>query len=112
MDTEEPLEGMTVIYPDANYIVAVTRNGKFNKFDTNLLQCHARARKGSNLLKLDANDQIFGVYAVNESDIIRMVTTEGVEEVRVADIKVKSPIAAGTKMIKSKGVLIKADVVR
>ena len=112
MDTEEPIEGMTVIYPDANYIVALTRNGKLNKFDINLLQCHARARKGSNVLKLDSNDQIFGIYAVNDSDMIRIVTTEAVEEIPVAEIKLKSPIAAGKRMGKASGVIIKADVVR
>lgn len=112
MDTNEPIEGMTVIYPDSNYIVAVTTNGKFNKFDINMFQTHGRARKGSNVMKLDNNDNIFGIYAANDTDVIRVITSEGVEEVKVSDIKVKSPVAAGTKMISSRGVIVKADVVR
>lgn len=112
MDTSAPIEGMTVIYPDSNYIIGVTERGKFNKFDINMFQCHARARKGSNVLKLDPTDKIFGVYAANDSDHIRVITSEGVEEVDVSSIKTKSPVAAGMKMVKTKGVIIKANVVR
>ena len=112
MTTNEPMEGLTVIYPDSSFIVAVTRNGKFNKFEINMFSCHARGGKGQNVLKLDATDNIFGIYAANDNDIIRLITSEGIEEVRVADIKLKSPIASGTKMVKTKGVIVKADVVR
>jgi DNA gyrase/topoisomerase IV subunit A len=112
MDTVEPIEGLTVIYPESNYIVALTKNGKCNKFDINMFQRHARARKGSNVLKLDKTDEIFGIYAANDSDVIRVITSEGVEEIKVADIKDKSPLAAGTKMISSKGIIVKADVMR
>ena len=112
MDTNESIEGMTVIYPESNYIVALTKNGKCNKFDISMFPQHARGRKGSNVMKLDTTDNIFGIYAANDSDIIRVITSEGVEEIHVADIKDKSPIAAGTKMISSKGVIVKADVIR
>ena len=112
MDTIEPIEGMTIIYPETNYIVAITKNGKMNKFDANLFTSHARGCKGQNVLKLDSKDDILGVYAANDSDIIRVITSEKVEEVPVASIKEKSPVAAGTKMISSKGVIIKADVMR
>jgi hypothetical protein len=77
-----------------------------------MFQRHARARKGSNVLKLDKTDEIFGIYAANDSDVIRVITSEGVEEIKVADIKDKSPLAAGTKMISSKGIIVKADVMR
>lgn len=112
MNTTEPIEGMTVIYPESEFIVAVTKNGKFNKFDINLFNHHDRGCKGSNVLKLDPTDNIFGVYAANNSDIIRLITSEGVEEIPVSEIKDKSPLAAGTRMIKSKGIIVKADVMR
>ena len=50
--------------------------------------------------------------SVNETDKIRILTSEGIEEINVSDIKEKSSIAAGTKMMKSKGVIVRADVVR
>ena len=77
-----------------------------------MLPSYARARKGVGVIKLDSNDEIFNIFGVNESDKIRVLTTEGVEEINVSDIKVKSRIAAGTKMLLTKGIIIKADVIR
>jgi DNA gyrase/topoisomerase IV subunit A len=112
MSTTEPVNGLSVFYPDATDIVVVTRNGKFNRFAVDLLSCNKRAKSGHKVIKLDSTDEILNVYGVNESDTIRVLTTEGVEEILVKDIKVKSSIAAGTKMIKSKGVIVRADIVR
>lgn len=112
MDTDEPLNGLSIIYPDASDIVVITKNGKFNRFSINLLQTKNRARKGGSVIKLDNNDEIFNIFGVNEMDKIRILTTEGIEEVPVASIKVKSSIAAGTKMITSKGIIVRADIVR
>lgn len=112
MDTDEPIESLTVVYPETEWIVVVTKNAKFNKFSSEMLERHHRAQKGCQVIKLDSNDQIFGIYAANEQDNIRLITSEGVEEVPVAEIKAKSKIAAGTKMTKSKGIILKADVVR
>ena len=77
-----------------------------------MLTSHSRARKGSDVIKLDGNDEIFNIFGVNELDIIRLLTTEGIEEIPVVDMKVKSTIAAGTKMMLSKGIIVRADVVR
>ena len=112
MDAIDPINGLSIIYPDASDIVVVTKNGKFNRFNITMLPSYARARKGVGVIKLDSNDEIFNIFGVNESDKIRVLTTEGVEEINVSDIKVKSRIAAGTKMLLTKGVIIKADVVR
>ena len=112
MDTEEFINGLSVLYPDASDIVVITKNGKFNRFNIAMMQKHARARKGSSVIKLDSNDEIFNIFGVNESDRIRLLTSEGIEEINVSDIKVKSSIAAGTKMMISKGIIVRADVVR
>ena len=77
-----------------------------------MLACSSRGRSGNKVIKLDTNDEILNVFAANETDKIRLLTTEGVEEVAVSSIKVKSSIAAGTKMVQSKGIIVKADVVR
>lgn len=112
MGTTDPINGLSVIYPDATDIVVLTKNGKCNRFSAAMFEPHARGRKGSNAIKLDSNDEIFGIYGVNNNDKIRVLTSEGIEEINVSDIKVKSSIAAGTKMIKSKGVIIKADPIK
>lgn len=112
MSTLDPINGLSVFYPNVTDIVVVTKNGKFNRFNIALLECNHRAKSGHKVIKLDANDEILNVYGVNESDYIRVLTSDGVEEIAVKDIKVKSSIAAGTKMIKSKGIIVRADVTR
>lgn len=112
MNTNEPMNGLSVIYPDATHIVVVTKNGMFNKFNIGLLEPKSRAKAGSSVIKLSGNDEIFNIFSVNETDKIRILTSEGIEEINVSDIKEKSSIAAGTKMMKSKGVIVRADVVR
>ena len=112
MNTVEPINGMSVFYPNTTDIVAITKNGKFNRFNIALLECNARAKSGHKVLKLDPNDEILNVFGVNETDIVRVLTSEGIEEVKVSDIKVKSHLAAGTKMIKTKGVIVRADVMK
>ena len=111
INTTDPVNGLSVIYPDAKYIVVVTKNGKFNKFDSNLLASHSRGKKGSTVIKLDGNDEIFNIFGVNDTDHIRLVTSDGIQEVLVSDIKLKSSIAAGTPMF-PKTVIIRADVIR
>ena len=112
MNTTEPLSGLSVFYPDATDVIVVTKNGKFNRFNIAMLNCLSRARKGVKVIKLDATDEILNVFGVNETDKIRLLTSDGIEEIAVADVKVKSTIAAGTKMVQSKGVIVRADVIR
>ena len=112
MNTNEPLSCLSPIYADSSDIVVVTKSGKFNRFSSALLQSHARAKKGSGVIKLSGNDEIFAIFGANEMDRIRVVTSDGVEEVPVSAIKLKSSLAAGTKMIQSKGIIVRADIVR
>lgn len=112
MSTLEPINGLSVFYPDETDIVVVTKNGKFNRFSINMFECNARGRGGHKVIKLDSNDEILNVYGVNDNDKIRVLTSDGIEEILVSDIKPKSSIAAGTKMITSKGVIVKVDIVR
>lgn len=112
MGTNEPINGLSVFYPEAEVIVVVTKNGKFNKFPVQMLESNSRGRQGHKVIKLDANDEILNVYGANESDIIRVLTSEGAEEVKVSDIKLKSSIAAGEKKIKNKGIIVRADVIK
>lgn len=112
MDTADNINGLSIIYPDASDIVVVTKNGKFNRFSITMLPSYARGRKGVGVIKLDSNDEVFNIFGVNESDKIRILTSEGIEEIPVSVIKIKSRIAAGTKLMKSKGVIVRADIVR
>ena len=112
MNTEEPINGLSVIYPDSSDIIVLTKNGKFNRFGSPLMNSHARGSKGSSCIKLDTNDEIFGIYGASESDRIRVMTSDAVEEIPISAIKTKSSIAAGQKLLNSKSVIVKADIVR
>ena len=110
MDTDEPLEGMSVIYPNAKYIIVVTKNGKFNRFNAIGMTTHSRARKGSNVIKLDANDNIIAILGAGDNDIVHLVGVDSIYDIPVNDIKEKSAIAPGVKMIND--MIIKADIIQ
>ena len=110
MNTEEPINGLSVIYPDSSDIIVLTKNGKFNRFGSPLMNSHARGSKGSSCIKLDANDEIYGIYGASESGKIRIVTSDAIEEIPVNSIKSKSSIAAGQKILSLKGIILKVDV--
>ena len=112
MNTKEPINGMSVMYPESESIVVVTKAGKFNKFPAGMLQCNGRGKAGHKVINLSGNDEILNVYSVNEKDSIRVLTTDGVEIVPVADIKVKSSIAAGERKIKPNSIIVRADVLQ
>lgn len=109
MDTDEPLEGMSVIYPNAKYIIVVTKNGKFNRFNAIGMATHSRARKGNNVIKLDPNDNIVAILGASDNDIVHIVGVDSIYDIPVSDIKEKSAIAPGVKMIND--MIIKADII-
>ena len=111
MNTSDPIEGLSIIYPDTQYIVVVTRNGYANKFPINCLAVHSRGKSGNNVIKLNSNDSILKLYGASDKDILRLTTPDGIEEVSVADIKSKSGIAAGQKITKSRGIVIKCEII-
>lgn len=111
MNSDEPIQGISVVYPDSNYVVVITEKGKINKFDIKALTVHKRATGGNNVIKLSDNDKIFNIYAVSDNDIIRVVTSNGVTDIPIANIKLRSSVAAGDKgMIK--GTLMRTDIIR
>lgn len=112
MNIDTILEGISVMYPDVTSIVVVTENGKMNKFPISGLPQRDRAKGGINVIRLSNNDTIFSIFGVNEKDKIRVLTNEGPIEVPVSEIKSKSPVAAGEKMINLKtSTIIKCDVI-
>jgi hypothetical protein len=62
------------------------------------------------VIKLDPGDSIHNIYGAREVDVLRVLTSEGVTEVPISEIKLKSGIAAGQKVISQKPV-IKCELV-
>ena len=112
MNTEDAIESMSVIYPDSTNIIVVTRNGKFNRFNAELLTPHKRNCKGAGVIKLDPNDTIMSILGASENDMIRIVTTDSIYQIPVVDIKLKSTIAPGAKLPGVTGQILKIDIIR
>lgn len=112
MNTNEFIEGISVIYPDAESVLVVTEHGKLNKFPISGMLAHGRAKSGNNVIKLDSNDSIFSIFGVNEADTLRMVTSDGPIEIPVSEVKLKSAVAVGQKLVSVKGVIIRCDIIR
>jgi DNA gyrase subunit A len=113
MNTKDFIGGLSVIYPDANNIVVITNSGKINRFPSEGLATTDRAKGGSAVIKLDHSDSIFSIYGVSDNDIIRVVTSDGVQEIHVSDVPLGSSVMKGTKMINLKSCnIIRTDILK
>jgi DNA gyrase subunit A len=113
MNVKDDIEGLSVIYPDANNIIVITRNGKINRFRSEGLVSSERAKSGTSVIKLDSSDSIFSIYGVNDNDIIRVVTTDGVQEIHVSEVPLGSSVMKGTKMINLKSnLIVRTDILK
>ena len=113
MNTDTPIEGISVMYPDVQSIVVVTEKGRLNKFPVGSLSQKDRARNGNNVIKLDQGDSIFSMFGVNENDHLRVLTTNGPVDIPVANIRMRSTVAAGDKVPELKNaVIVRCDVIK
>lgn len=110
--SSDPINGMSIIYPDVSDIVVLTKSGKFNRISITSMDQKKRGQAGNNVIKLNPGDEIFNIFGVNENDVIRVVSSDIVEEVLVKDIKSSSTISKGIPMLKSKGIIIRADALK
>ena len=110
MATNEEIEGVSVIYPNAEFITVVTTKGKINKFPISGFASHNRARAGINVIKLQSGDSIKAIYGANDSDIIRIVTSSAVVEVPVNSIKSRSSVAAGDNIPLKGANIVRCDL--
>lgn len=111
MDTNFDVEGISVLYPDEEVITVVTENGRINAFLASGLPQHRRARQGNNVIKLTAGDSIKAIHGVRTIDILKIATPNGVTEVPVNQLKLKSGIAAGDRISGLQGPVIRCDLV-
>ena len=111
MNTEKGVEGLSVVYPDAKFIVVVTTKGRINKFNISSLASHQRGRSGIGVIKLSHNDSIKAIYGANDSDRIRIVTSTNVLEVNIGEVKLRSPVAAGDYIPLNGSSIVRCDLI-
>jgi DNA gyrase/topoisomerase IV subunit A len=110
MNTSADIEGLSVVYPKTDYIVVLTKKGKINKFPISGFQSHDRARAGINVIKLSSGDEIKSIFGANDTDKIRIVTTNSIIEVPISEVKVRSSVAAGDNISLKGGQIIRCDL--
>lgn len=111
MNTKNTIEGMSIVYPDATSIIVITRNGKINKIGVSAFQRSQRNKAGNNIIKLSKGDSIQNVYGVTEKNILSVVTTSGVIDIPVSDIRMGSSISQGDKIISTKSdIILKTNI--
>lgn len=112
MRTAEPLNGMSIIYPDASDIVVITTSGRINRFMASGLEKSTRNKAGSSVIKLGKGDMIHSIYGVTEKNQLNITTTSEVIALPVSNIEKGSSISPGIKAISTKSdVILKALVV-
>lgn len=113
MNTNDPVEGISVIYPDTDLIVVITKNGYINKFNASGLSVSDRAKAGSSVIRLDKTDSIFAIYGVSDKDKIHIVTSDSITDINVSDVKLYSSVAKGTKMISTVSTnIVRVDIIK
>lgn len=110
MKTTEDIDGMSVVTRETTDIVVVTNKGKFNRFGVAGLPVSDRNKAGGKVIKLAKGDYIHNIFSCNSNYVLRVIRTDEVLEINVADIPIGSSVSAGTKMCKD-GIL-KIELIR
>ena len=113
MNTDYPIEGLSIIKHDTTDIVVVTQSGRVNRLPVIALPLSNRAKAGSSVLKLGKSDSIKSIYGLNYEDSIRIVTKNNKQVIPVTDIPEASSISTGTKLIPLKDdIIIRCEIIR
>lgn len=104
------IDGISVILPEATDIVVLTESGRINKFPITGLQRSNRYKAGSSVIKLSKTDKIKCIFGVNDSNILKIVTTSSRMEIPVAEVTRGSSISAGAKIVPGKDLIVKCTI--
>ena len=111
MNTTSDIEGISIVYPKTQYIVVITSKGRINKFPITAFNSHDRARAGVNVIKLKQGDSIKVIFGVNDTDAIRVVSSNSVVEIPVNEVKQHSTVATGEVIPQLKGsTIVRCDL--
>jgi DNA gyrase subunit A len=105
MSSKNIIDGFTCLYPSATDIVVVTEKGKVNRVSLNGVPLSNRAKAGSSIIKLSANDAIRKIMACNQLDFLIVTTQKQQYKIQISEIPIGSSISTGTKLIDSSGII-------
>lgn len=111
MNTKDPIEGMSIIYPEATDVVVTTKSGKVNRFSVAGLAQSSRNKAGVGVIKLGKTDSIHSIYGAIASNVLCITTTSDVIKVPVESITPGSSVSQGIKTISTKtDIIIKSEI--
>lgn len=114
MNTNEPLEGLAIIYPEAIYTLVVTKSGMVNKFSMSGFEKSANRNKaGGSVIKLKKGDSILYMVGATDGMILKITTSSHtVLELKVSDIPHMSSISSGIKALATRSdAIVKAELI-
>ena len=104
------INGMDCLYPKANELIVVTRNGYVNKIPLVAVQVSKRNRAGSSVIKLKKNDIIMKISVCCDDDNLIIYDQGHVSAtIPIKDLKLGSSLGSGDKVCSN---VMKADIVK
>lgn len=95
------VDGLCVIDQSKSDIIVITDTGKINRIPIMSLPI-GQNKKGFNVIKLGANDNINSIVSGNDSNIICVKTVKNYYEIPVSQLAIGSSISGGEKLIPMK----------
>ena len=112
ISNDSPIDGVSVVYPDATDVVVITESGKINKFSIGGLQRSSRYKAGSSVIKLGKTDKIHSMFGVNDKNVLRIITKNEKMEIPVSEITRGSSLSAGTSYVKRSDMIVKCSILK
>ncbi len=104
MNTNDSIDGISVVTNNTTDIVVVTYKGKFNRFNASGLQRSDRYKSGSKVIKLSRGDYIKNIFSCNSNSKLRVILPSETMEINIKDIPLGSSISDGVKLC-SEGII-------
>lgn len=110
MDSNDIIDGMSILYPDSTDLLVITKKGKCNRVNVSALPASDRYKSGSRVINLVDGDEIFGIYGVNNNCNLTVFTTANVYNFDIDKIPLSSTAHRGTKLVPKNESIGKVEV--
>ena len=100
------VEGMFVLSHNTSSIIVVTKNGYFNRVIPDSIT-KGRAKRGSNVIKLNKNDQIVAILGISQDENLNILTAPNGEVITIntSSIPNGATVSSGTRLITGKQIV-------
>lgn len=112
MNTNDDIEGMSIIYPEATDVIVTTHSGRVNRFSVTGLARSSRNKAGSSVIKLGKNDTIQSIYGATVNNTLHIVTMTDNINIPITSIDPGSSVSSGIKTVSTKSdIIIKTEII-